>query len=308
MIEDVVAALSRELRAAGVRGRAASRVESEARDHLLSSAARHGRAQAVASFGDPRTIAVAVAAQLATTRTRRSTGFAFSALLCSGVAYLAASQMVASTGSPDLAGGDVPWVGALATVGLVLVPQIAFACGLLTLLSLAVTRRKPVLSVGALRVLRRRALVGLFSAGITAGLWAVWTFEFRHYLAATSGPRPLSLALVSLASVPVLGAAAAVVARSSLTTAASGEDAPTALDELETLLARFGTISRAIGQLTPWRFAGAFSALVCFVTFAAGWVAEGDPGSGAARAVLETSAILGCFAALRRPLALARTR
>ena len=52
--------------------------------------------------------------------------------------------------------------------------------------------------------------------------------------------------------------------------------------------------------------AATVAALVSAAVFAAGWAAEGDPGSGLARAIPEALAVLGCFALLRRPLAIAR--
>lgn len=304
MIDELMAELARELRAAGVHGRAARRVESEARDHLLSSAATRGPEQAVASFGDPRDVASGIAAQLATTRTRWSALAALAALTVSGVAYLVASALVAGSGWPDITAGQIVWIGVVATIGLALVPQVAFACGLLTLLSLLARRRATVLGDTSLRLLRRRALVGMGAAAATSLLWLVWATQFDHSLP-TGSPPTLAVALVSAAALPGLAVAALLVARATRPAATPDGGAATALEELDGLATGFGLRAGSISRLTPWRFALSIAALVFLAALVLGWIAEGDAGSGLARAVPETAALLACFAVLRRPLALA---
>ncbi len=71
------------------------------------------------------------------------------------------------------------------------------------------------------------------------------------------------------------------------------------------LLSPLPDVSRRVRRLTPWGFAAVITGVVCSAVFAVGWFAEGDPGSGIARAVFEAAALLGCFGLLRRPLALA---
>ena len=67
--------------------------------------------------------------------------------------------------------------------------------------------------------------------------------------------------------------------------------------------------ARRLGlPMHPWRFALLIAASVGLLGFAAGWYAEGDPGSGVVRGGFEAVALLVCFAALGRTLGLRRSR
>jgi hypothetical protein len=59
-------------------------------------------------------------------------------------------------------------------------------------------------------------------------------------------------------------------------------------------------------RMDPWPFAVLFAVLVGTLGFVGGWAAEGDPGSGLVRGAFEAVALLACFAALGRRLALRR--
>ena len=77
MIDGYLRRLERELAERGVRGGTARRVLAEARDHLLELEENHGT---IERFGTSEQVAMEIAAQLATTRTIRSTYRAFGAL------------------------------------------------------------------------------------------------------------------------------------------------------------------------------------------------------------------------------------
>src|SRR4029453_8404767 len=121
VIELYLADLARQLRARGVRGKAAARVLAEARDHLLELEQAHG---AIDRFGPSEHIAREVAARLATTRTFRATYAAFAALALTAAAYvLFFASINRGSGSPDLFAARHEAVGVAATLGLVLFPQ-----------------------------------------------------------------------------------------------------------------------------------------------------------------------------------------
>jgi hypothetical protein len=163
VIELYLADLARELRAKGVRGRAAARVLAEARDHLLELEQAHG---AIDRFGPSERIAREVAAQLATTRTFRATYAAFAALALTAAAYvLFFASINRGSVSPDLFSARHEAVGVAATLGLVLFPQIAFVAGCLALLRALRLRGVSTLSAEELHVIRRRAAVALAADG-----------------------------------------------------------------------------------------------------------------------------------------------
>ena len=113
---------------------------------------------------------------------------------------------------------------------------------------------------------------------------ALWTVEYR---AAAWLFLPAVLAAVSL------GAGVAVLS------SASG---PQAVAE-----GPAGDVFDDVGfRMDPWAFAALFALAVGALGFAGGWVAEGDPGSGLVRGAFEAAAVLACFAALGRRLALRR--
>jgi hypothetical protein len=282
VIELYLADLARELRARGVRGKAAARVLAEARDHLLELEQAHG---AIDRFGPSERIAREVAAQLATTRTFRATYAAFAALALTAAAYvLFFASINRGSGSPDLFSARHEAVGVAATLGLVLFPQIAFVAGCLALLRALRLRSVSTLSAEELHVIRRRAAVALAAGGLTVMTMALWSVEYR---AATWLLLPAVLAAVPLG--------AGVVALSS----ASG---PQAVAE-----GPAGDVFDDIGfRMDPWPFAAVFALLVGALGFVGGWAAEGDPGSGLVRGAFEAAAVVACFALLGRRLALRR--
>jgi hypothetical protein len=273
VIERYLAELEGELAARGVRGRGAARVLDEARDHLLELGT-------VEPFGPADRIAGEVAAQLATTRTARSTYGAFVALALTAAVYFA---FMAFGGAPDLFSARHEALGVASVLGLVLFPQIAFVAGCLALLR-TLRRRGDRTSNEELGVIRSRAAIGLAAGALTALSMAVWVVEYRQ---------AVWLLVFPLVAVPVLAFAAFAVAQAGETQAVPGGAPGDVFDDLGI-------------RMDPWPFALLFASLVGALAFAAGWVAEGDPGSGLVRGAFEGIAVLACFVALGRRLALRR--
>ena len=270
MIERYLAELERELAARGVCGRSAARVLDEARDHLLEGAS-------VERFGPSERIAREVAAELAATRTFRSSFVAFAALALTAAAYLG---FMVFTGAPDLFGARHEAIGIASVVGVVLFPQIAFVAG-----GLAVWRAlRGRSSQEELAVIRRRAATALAAGGLTVLSMAVWTVEYRQ---------DTWLLVFPLLGLPLLAVAAVALARAAEPQAVAAGPAGDVFDDLGF-------------RMDPWPFALLFAGLIGLLGFAGGWVVEGDPGSGLVRGGFEALAVLICFAALGRRLALRR--
>lgn len=275
MIDRYLRELERDLSARGVRGRAAERVLAEARDHLLESGE-------VESFGPSDRIADEIAAQLATTRTIRSTYGAFAALAAAGLSYLA---FLALAGQPDLFAARHEAIGIAAALGLVLAPQVAFVGGCLALLrALRLRSASSPISAEELAVIRTRTTVALASGGLTAVAMAVWAVEYRQ---------PGWLLVLPAIAAAALAAGARAVLRAAEPQAIDGGAAGDVFDDLGF-------------RVDPWAFALLFAALIGLLGFAGGWVAEGDPGSGFVRGGFEAVAVLACFTLLGRRLALRR--
>lgn len=269
MIDRYLADLGRELAARGVRGRAAGRVLTEARDHLIEL-------ESVERFGPSAQIAQEVAAELATTRTIRSAYAAFAALALTAATYLG---FMALAGQPDLFSARHEAIGVAATIGLVLFPQVAFVAGCLALLRAFRRRANTQEELG---VIRARARIALGAGALTGVSMAVWIVEFRQ---------PAWLLVFPLLVMPLLAVAAVVVGRAGEPRAPAGDPPGDVLDELGF-------------RMDPWPFAVLFALLVGALGFIGGWVAEGDPGSGMVRGAFEAAAVLACFAVLGRRLAL----
>ena len=271
MIGRYLTELRRELAARGVRGRAADRVLTEARDHLLEL-------ESIERFGPSEQIAREVAAELATTRTIRSAYGAFVALALTAATYLG---FMALAGQPDFFSARHEAFGVAATVGLVLFPQVAFVAGCLALLR---AFRRRASTHEELGVIRARARIALGAGALTAVSMAVWIVEFRQ---------SAWLLVFPLLATPLLAVAAVVVGRAGEPHAPAGNPPGDVFDDLGF-------------RMDPWPFAVLFAVFVGALSLVGGWVAEGDPGSGFIRGTFEAAAVLACFAALGRRLALRR--
>jgi hypothetical protein len=277
MIDDYVRRFSECLASRGVAGRDRTRVLRETEDHLHELAVEHGEEGAVTRFGEPDPLAVEIGAQLATTKTIRSTYASFAALTLTAIAYLAFLALGDSRGSsPDLFSGDHLALGVAATLGLLVFPQVAFVCGGLALLRALRCRGAAALSCEELDVLGRRSAVALAAGGLTLVSMVLWGIEFRDLVP--------TLALSLVAALP-LGVVTFALARASGPQAVSHGPPQDLFDDLR--LARL--------RAHPWPFA----LLVSLLAAIPGFVTNG-PILG----VLEALAVLGCFAVLGRALAL----
>ena len=302
MIEQYLMALARALEESGVEGRAADRVLAESRDHLLELARENGEQEALARFGDARALAEQVAAQLATSRTRRATYGAFAALALTGAGYLGFSAVVNLGGGwPDIFDGQLAALGVLAGIGTFVFPQVALVAGCLALLRALRLRRGGALPAAELQVMRSRSAVALGAGWLTMGSWAVFAVDFRNAAPLASWVAPAILAICGALAIPLAVASAALL-RSAGPQAPAGP-AGDVFDDLAPVF-RLRPLRPLPGH--PWRFALVFAACVGLLGFALGWTAEGDPGSGVVRGGFEGLAVLMCFAALGRRLALRR--
>lgn len=276
MIRDYLRALGAALEDRGVLGRARRRVLAETEDHLRAAAAEHGEEEAVARFGDSRSLAVEIGAQLATTRTIRSTYATFGVLALVGLGYVAVLGYAGDGGRADLFAGEHAAVGVLASLGLGLFPQIALVAGGLALTRAVRRRTRGVVSCEELDVMRRRSAVALGAGALTLASMAVWAWEFDG-----SG----LVAALALAALVPLGVTTAGVVRASGTQALTGGPAEDVFDDLGLQRVR----------PHPWFFALVVSSGAGAAAFAV---------DGVALATLQFAAVLVCFAALGRPLAL----
>jgi hypothetical protein len=291
--------LEEALAAAGVRGRVAARVRAEARDHLLELAAQHGEWEATARFGDADALARTIAADLATSRTRRATYAAFAVLVLTGGGYIGSIALVQLGGGwPDIAAGAVAPLGVLASVGIVLLPQVAFVAGCLALLRAFRLRGDRTIGAAELAVMRARAAVAIGAGLLTVASWALWAVEFR---AAISTSRVLFALSIGLAL--VLAAGVVGLVRSAQPRAAATGASADVFEDLAPIF-RVGPLRGLPAH--PWQFAALAAAALGLVSFVVGWLDEGDPAGGVARGGFEAIAVLVCFAALGRLLALRR--
>jgi hypothetical protein len=270
----VIDELRRELDAAGVRGRRQRRALEEAADHL---------AESDGAFGDPRQIAAGIAAVVGTTRTRRAAWSAFAALAVTGLSYIGAWAVVAHEGQPDIAAGGA--LGIAATLALFFLPQVTFVAGVLALWrALRLSGQSPA---AELCVVRRRAAVALAGGALTAVAWIVYAIRFDIAHGAT-------IVAAAVAALAALAVAAVAVHRAAAVRVEPEGSAGDLFDDLSL---------RGL-RPHPWAFGIAFALAVGTVAVAVGWNAEGTLVDGLVRGVPEALAVLGCYAALGRVLAL----
>ena len=276
MIDDYLATRSDELVRRGVGVHDRDRILAEVTDHLRELADRHGEADAVARFGEARPLAVELASQLATTKTIRSTYATFAALAVTAFAVLALVAYAHDRAPNDVLAGKHAAAGLLASLGLLLLPQVAFVSGGLALLRALRRRGHGALPCEELDVLGRRSAVALAAGGLTAVSMLVWGYEFGHFL-------PV-LVLAVVAVTPLCAVAPALASASSPQALSAGR-AEDVFDDLH------------LGRLRPrpWLFAVAVALTAAGIALAV---------DGVVLAGLELTAVLVCFAALGRPLGL----
>jgi hypothetical protein len=268
--------LRRELAAVGVRGKQRSRILTELADHLACDPE--------ADLGDPRTLAVEFADELATDGARRTALQTFAAL--SVVAAMLVGTNVSLPTVPDIAGGRSVVAAGAAGVAMVVGAQIAFAAGSLAAIRAWRRRRIGALPAEEVALLRRRIAVAHAGGAATTVGVALYVVNFWSRV-------PQWWSLVSLgaaaAAALVLTAAATVFARA----AGVHASAPGAAAGL----------SGDLGRVARPGLIGAAAALAMLVATAA---LERSLLEGALRAVFEAGVFSICFTVFRRPLALTR--
>jgi hypothetical protein len=177
VIEHYLRELRVGLDAAGVHGRVAARMLAETEDHLLEASDASGEDEAVGAFGSPGAVTSAVAAGLATARTRAAACAGFVALTPVALTYVALFLSFPGSNAVRTSGGSVPGLAALAFVGIILLPQIAFVCGTLALIRSLRLRRVVAASAGELRVVRCRTGVALSTGALTLVSLAVFALD-----------------------------------------------------------------------------------------------------------------------------------
>ena len=300
MIEAYLRDLERGLSQVGVGGRNARRLLVETRDHLLEAAETSDEATAVKAFGDPGELARQTATELGTTRTRVAALSASATLALAGAAYAVLFLTLSSAGSPDITGGSVPGLGAAALAGVIFFPQLAFVAGCLALIRVLRLRSSGAQPGEELRVQRARVVVALAAGALTFVSFLVAALNYRGDLAGWWTATALGL------SVPLMLLLAGLVLpcmRAARSWALPGERAGDATTDLEAVFTTVPILRSAPRPQTAGRLLCVVAILAAAGVALAGAVA-GDPFDGLLRAAIEGAAVLACYAALGRRLAL----
>ena len=304
MIGDYLRELAGQLDAVGVGGRDARRLVAEARAHLHDSAEQIGEHEALRAFGSPREIAALAAGELATARTRTAAVAAFVVLGVAGAVYAALFLTLPLAGTPDIFGGSVPGLGALALAGAVFSPQLAFVSGCLALVRVARLRRRGALPAAELSMQRWRTGVALGAGLLTLASLSAVALDFWHDIATWW---VVAAIVGGIALSPALLIVAALGFRSARPLSPASGSAESVYDDLADVLARVPVLDRVRLPAEPWYLAFAVAAVAAAGVAAAG-IAGGDPLDGLVRASVEALAVLACYAALGGKLGLRPTR
>jgi len=302
VIEGYLHELERELRGVGVGGADAQRLLQEAREHLRDAALEHGEAGAVAAFGPAQSLAAVVAAELATSRTRRAAYLAFAALAPAGLAYAVLFLTAPDAHASEAVSGAVPGLGPLAFAGAVFFPQLAFVCGVLAVVRAARARAETELPAADLAVVRRRTGFALAAGALTLASVAVFALDQHSVVRGWW----LAASLVALGVViPALAMVGIANVRAGRPAAGAGGLTGTAVDDVAAVIASVPVLSGIRVPSEPRRFALAVAAVAALAVAVAG-IVQGDPFDGATRAVAEGVAVLGCYCMFGRQLGLRR--
>ena len=275
-----VDALAGELGRVGIRGRLRRRILAEVDDHLRSDRDAESR------FGSPSQVANEFAAELGTRASRQAAIVGFLALAVAGGVFAACFVGLSFAGNSV---GEPP-AAAIASLLLIIAPQVAFVSGTLALLRVLRRREDRVLTSAERRVVNRRTSLALAAGLATMGALAVLGIEYRHALADWW----VSLTLL-----------AALAASSLLLLAAF--PALRAIRLHPEVPGPAGDVFDDVGFIRyrdkPWRFATRVALVVGLAVWVAGIVAS-DPIDGLLRGVFEALACLAGFAVLGRYLGL----
>lgn len=304
MISSYLVALSEELR---VPRRALARILAETRDHLMEAvAAGQTEAEATRAFGDPTDVAARFHEQLASSRARRASGDTVALMVAFVIAMTAAAAFGPSQAFPA---GIVVFIGA----------QLAAVAGAIAGVRWLRYRSAAVVPASRLADLYRANLLTVAAVAVVALAAGVDAL----------GSGRVGIAIVA-ALMLVATMAVALRVRSAVARAQAVQDAATSsgediLDDLLALAERYAPPVASLARRSPvlylrrspWRFCLVFAA-ACGIGLAAwhGVVEAGGPATPEhlARAVLaglviasvEAVAVLACFAAFGRLLAIRR--
>jgi hypothetical protein len=292
MIDEYIRDLATQLAVLGVRGADARRLLTEARGHLEESAVQSGEDEAVNAFGPARQLAELVAGDLATARTRTAAVAAFAVLGVAAAVYAALFLTIPFAGSPDLFGGSMPGLAALAFTGIVFFPQLAFVSGCLALIRVVRLRRRGALPVAELSVQRWRTGVALGAGFATFASLSVVALDLRHDLASWW----VTSAIVGSASISLLLVVAAATSIRSTRPAALLEGrADDVFDDIADVLAHVPGLGWLRLPSEPRRLPFAVASAAAVGVALSGVVAM-DPIDGLVRGLGEGLAVLGCYA------------
>lgn len=275
-------ALSRELRAVGIRGRRRTRILTEIADHMACDAD--------AELGEPDQLARQFADELGTSLARRAALGVFAGLAVAGVLFSVA--FLAHPGVLRSATDTARPFSNLAAVLMVVGPQLAFVAGVLA--ALRVVRGKtPVVARAEATVIVRRAATGWL-----AGLASMAGFAWIAVILGDRAPGwwvALTLGLSGAGVLALVASAPLLLAAARLRPVAAGS-AGDMFDDFGPLVPR-----RLGGK--PWWLALVVAGAVAAAIAVAG-VVQSDPFDGVLRGVADGLACLLGFAVLGRYLGL----
>ena len=275
-----VDALNGELGRVGIRGRLRRRILAEVEDHLRSDRDAERR------FGSPSDVANEFAAEVGTHASRRAAVVGFFALAVAGGVFAACFAGLAVVGRSK----SEPPAAAVASLVLIIAPQVAFVSGTLALLRVLRRRNARVLASAERVMVNRRTGLALTAGLATMGALAVLGIEYRHELAHWWVSFTL-IATLTASSLLLLAAFPALRAiRLHPQVPGSAGDV-------------FDDVGFVRYRDKPWLFAARVALLVGLAVWVAGIVAS-DPIDGLLRGVFEALACLAGFAVLGRYLGL----
>jgi hypothetical protein len=165
-----------ELAAVGIRGRLRKRILAETHAHLADGDE--------AAFGDPRALAVRFADELGTQRAQLAARGGFATLALTGLVYAGLVALVPDAGGwMDIASGRNAPLGVTAAIGVIVLPQVAFAAGVAALLRALRLRHAVAVPAAEAGVLLRRTTVALVAGLGAIGALALVAAEFGSSLA-----------------------------------------------------------------------------------------------------------------------------
>ena len=272
--------LAAELGRLGVRGRFRRRILAEVDDHLRSDEEAESR------FGSPNVVANGFAAELGTRASRHAAVVGFFALGVAGGVFAACLAGLSLAGRSAVE----PPAAAVASLVLIIAPQVAFVSGTLALLRVVRRRNDGVFTSAERVMVNRRTSLALAAGLATMGALAVLGIEHRHELAHWWAGFTLIATLA--ASILLLLAAVSAIRAIRLHAQVPGPAGD-----------MFDDVGFVRYRDQPWRFAARVALLVGLAVWVAG-IAASDPIDGLLRAVFEALACLGGFAVLGRYLGL----